>query len=317
MPPRFMSIAIVAGWLAVTGWWVYRETMLYAWFSEPPPYSIDLFDEVHAQSAAIDWSIWQDDQPVGAPCPVDPLKKAGSATTEIRYDAAKDVFELRGDFLFQISLLKLATSSTDFHSKYIVTPAGELREVRATIKARLKALAQDLEMNARAVGPVRNNQLTLKIFIDQSSLWKAQLIEAEPLTLPPQAGALNPLHPVNHIRGLRMGQRWRQPVVDPLFDSLREAIKRIGMPMADSHNPYLDAEVTQATLLSRFPGKDDEQIPCLLINYRNRETSVSTWVRAADEIVVQQEVFSPTLNLRLVLQRKDLPPVRPGAMLSW
>src|SRR5207253_2067046 len=57
MPPRWMTWAIVAFWLATTTWLVVREVAPRWRAGEPPPYTIDLTDEVSRQD--IHWIVVQ------------------------------------------------------------------------------------------------------------------------------------------------------------------------------------------------------------------------------------------------------------------
>src|SRR5262245_26895027 len=106
MPSRFFCLSIVAFWLATTGWWFYQEVGLPLWYDEPPPFTIDLADEVRAASGTITWQVLKDNQPVGSP--LDQTEKAGTAFTEVRYLKQSDLFELIGKFDFKLPLTRLA-----------------------------------------------------------------------------------------------------------------------------------------------------------------------------------------------------------------
>src|SRR5262245_58802762 len=67
MPPRQLTVAIVVGWLASSGWLFHRELWPNLRPGEPPPYTIDLADEAqrHDIPIAIRWAILRGGQPIG------------------------------------------------------------------------------------------------------------------------------------------------------------------------------------------------------------------------------------------------------------
>jgi hypothetical protein len=97
-----------------------------------------------------------------------------------------------------------------------------------------------------------------------------------------QGAVLLPLHPVRHIHGLRPGQRWRVPVVDPLDDLLAAVV-----PGGQRELTYLDARVLPETQHMMWSNQDQE---CLIIEYTGEELSARTWVRRSDGLVLEQEV---------------------------
>src|SRR5207248_1379216 len=48
----------------------------------------------------------------------------------------------------------------------------------------------------------------------------------DPVPVSHSGSVLNPLHPVNKIKGLRAGQSWRMPMIDPLTESI-SAVRRL------------------------------------------------------------------------------------------
>src|SRR5438045_3320160 len=64
MPSRPLVVAIVAFWLAANGWLVYREVWPSLRAGEPPPYSIDLTQELG--KSTVNWKVLQDGAEVGS-----------------------------------------------------------------------------------------------------------------------------------------------------------------------------------------------------------------------------------------------------------
>ena len=81
--------------------------------------------------------------------------------------------------------------------------------------------------------------------------------------------------------GVREGQRWRIPCLDPL-DALNAVLPGNG---PDMH--YLDAEVLPGTHDLDWRG---QTVPCLIIQYRGDEREGRTWLRADDGLVLRQEM---------------------------
>src|SRR5947209_8252418 len=65
MPPRWLSVLIVAAWLSLTGWLFYAELLPRLLPGQPPPVSIDLVEEAHVRRAPVTWDAYQDDKLVG------------------------------------------------------------------------------------------------------------------------------------------------------------------------------------------------------------------------------------------------------------
>jgi len=93
---------------------------------------------------------------------------------------------------------------------------------------------------------------------------------------------LLPLHPVNHIRGLRPGQSWRQPLIDPLRDAFA------GLPGFSGEVRSLHARVLPQPETLKI---GDNNIECLVIEYTDDENNSvgRTLVEQNSERVLQQE----------------------------
>jgi hypothetical protein len=302
MPSRFLSLAIVAFWMATTGWWFYREFAVSLWFDEPPPFTIDLADEVRASTGTIDWQVFRDDQPVGSN--IVRAQKVGTAYTDIRYRIREDLFDLTGKFDFQFPLNKHMDARLQLSSLYQVTREGNLRWIRAEIEATMPPfLGQSLDIRACMEGPVHSGRFEPELRFQ--SPWSKE-IKLTPVELSGRGSVLNPMHPVNRIAGLRRGQRWRMPFVDPLSVALADHLPGLG---GTSQVRFLDAEVER---IPRSLGWDADVVRCFLIRYYNDEMTACTWVRESDGVVLQQEVFSSGQGSRLILRRKPQNREHPG-----
>ena len=111
------------------------------------------------------------------------------------------------------------------------------------------------------------------------------------------AGALNPLHPVHRLRNLRPGQRWVQPLTDPLADAQRMALSEIAKRYTGVDFKQFAGPAKAKNLLAEVAGPKslewhDEMQDCYVITYRGDNYAASTWVRVADGLVLRQEASS-------------------------
>src|SRR4051812_26660063 len=97
MPPRFLSLGILAFWLATTGWLVSRDFWPRFQPDEPPPFAIDLVDEAQRQAVPIRWAITHNGKPIGR------------AETSVVYREADDSFALRSESRLEMPLGLLGT----------------------------------------------------------------------------------------------------------------------------------------------------------------------------------------------------------------
>jgi hypothetical protein len=93
------------------------------------------------------------------------------------------------------------------------------------------------------------------------------------------------------LKGLRAGQQWVQPVVDPLMMSVSSLL-------APPPLRQLDADVDSSTLFW-----NGAEVLCWRIDYRERPDKIvaRTWVRREDGLVLQQEASHA--GRELILQR--------------
>jgi hypothetical protein len=157
----------------------------------------------------------------------------------------------------------------------------------------LRGLGRDF--NASLTGEVRQGRFFphLRAEIPEELAREADL---PPVEVSHHGSVLLPLHPVNRIQGLRPGQTWRMPLVDPLADSL--AVMRPGL---GSGPRFLAARVLpELQMLPQQPRQQGRNgIPkrhtsasCLVIEYQDEEMSARTWVEEDTGRVLLQEASS-------------------------
>src|SRR5260370_24488375 len=113
-----------------------------------------------------------------------------------------------------------------------------------------------------------------------------------------RGSVFNPFQPVNKLRGLRLGQRWRLPTVDPLFDIVNAALSKMvpgfelpGLPVLQAEGlptlqvlPPLELKPVEKEL---SPPPRRSTVPCLVIQYTSDDISARTWVRQSDGLVLR------------------------------
>jgi hypothetical protein len=274
MPPRSVTLAIVAFWLATTGWLVYREVLPAFRTDEPPPFIIDLADEVSAHT--INWEALQDG------------RVFGTAHTKVVPGKSR-TFILTSKFKPE-NLRILTIGVKQVESSYAVTREGDLRE----LEARVEVFAGPDRIKLGIGGRVENGMFTPEIRFEGMDLKDAPLPKLEPVPVSGHGSVLNPLHPLNRLKGLHEGQHWVQPVIDPLVVAVYSLLKR-QPPLRRLH-----AEVGTGVLA--WKGSD---VACWLIEYSEpgQKASARTWVRRSDGLVLRQEASHA--GLEIILQRNS------------
>jgi hypothetical protein len=277
MPPRWLTWAIIAFWVGMTGWLTYQQYSLRQRAGEPPPFTIDLTDEVGANEIA--WTVLTKGQ------------KKGQAYSSVKFRRKDHTFALHSwvranDVLLSKSLVKMI-------SNYRVNQDGELQEIDVELVIELGGNQETL-LGGAISGKVDNGIIKLEAWgIFQGKRTKLDLSTfGIPSEIKISRNILNPMHMLNKINGLREGQEWVIQLMEVKgFDSVSL--------------PFLLAKVSSQTL--SWHGRD---ILCFLIEYReqNRQrVHARTWVRQRDGLVLQQQ--AEYMGYELLIQReKDRKP---------
>jgi hypothetical protein len=280
MPARHTIAVIVLFWMATAGWLFHRDIWPQLRRGEPPPYYIDLADEARKSDLKIRWVIKRPGKE----------REIGRAYTWTRYVGERsDTFELN----FEVKNLDLGLVQVKRVSgAYQITRQGQLLGVNADVDAFVNWPGlKSQQFHATLDGKVKDQMLTphCAIELDRHPLYEMDLT---PVTLSSQRSILNPLNPVNRVMGLRRGQHWRLPLIDPL-DAVAPSLKPV--PSLS----YLNAEVLSETQTIRWNGQD---WPCLVIQYTGGNRSAHTWVRESDGTVLRQE--ATVQGDKLILERE-------------
>jgi hypothetical protein len=284
MPPRHITLIIVAFWVAMSGWLFYRDLWPRLRPGEPPPYLIDLMDEARAKETNITWIVYQSDV------------QSGYARTSVVYNPPDDTFNLKGEFKLK-EPKSTEEARLEIHSSYKVTRDGALQEIDAEVwvrELRLGGVNVRVRIHGTFHGEIRDGQLYSHCRVD-SPLHDLN-DDLPPIPVSQRGSVLNPLQPLNRLHGLRVGQHWRVPLMNPLAGVL---------PGSTPDVQFLEADVRQGLFSLNGGG-----IPCYVIDYQGNEITGKTWVRQSDNTVLQQEAsFSKSgLSSNLVLKRDNIQP---------
>lgn len=284
MPTRRVVALILAFWVATTGYVAYRDLWPRLFASGPPPVAIDLADEA-AQNVPVRWSITRNGE------------KVGRLVTHMRYIETDDTFRFTTEYKqLWIGAAGAEVRIPEFATTVRVTRAGDLRE--QTAEGKLELSWQGLAVataELKLAGTVADGQLVARF---DGSYAVAGL---PPKTLgrtldpvPVPAGQpLNPMQPVNRLRGVKPGQRWVVNESNPLNEAVTAILGEIA-----GHVGVKPQEKKQDVLIGEVLGSPrdlewfEKLVPCWVIEYRRGEELVArTWVRASDGKVLRQEAF--------------------------
>jgi len=277
LPSRVTVIGIFAFWCLSLGWFVRKELAPTWGASHAPPYAIELADEAIRQAVPVVWTVHRNGEFLT------------TATTRVEYVEPDDTFRLSCEIrkFDLVAGRSLAVTVNDLRNVYRVSRAGELLAMQTDVAVTAGGSRFDLMMSAE----VKDGRAWTRCAV--RSPWGS--FEPTPVQVNVSAsGMLNPLHPVQRVRGLRPGQRWSMPLVDPLADALRVALERfvqdtLGGPRLRFPGPRtLVAEVTGPRGLE-WNGREHD---CYVIEYGGDDYRAATWVRVRDGLVLRQEAGS-------------------------
>src|SRR5262249_9887516 len=141
-----------------------------------------------------------------------------------------------------------------------VTRDGDIRAISATVEAKLWVG----NVKGHIQGTVDNYRLTPHVEISCGN--RSMEADLAPITIARRGGVLNPLLPVNRLTGLKRGQRWRVPMLDPIAESLLAYVRE--QPTATK---FLEAHVLEAGEELEWQLKRPP-VSCLVIDYTGDDT---------------------------------------------
>jgi hypothetical protein len=289
MPPRWLSLAIVGFWLATTGWLIWRDLAPRFRTGDPPPYVIDLVEEVQTEArfrSRTHWQVFLNDRHVL------------EAKTWVQPADEGDAYEIKAELTPISTRRDQAVTVGPMHLRKMesttrVTTEGDLRALEVKIEARVEKSVwlpdgpMDVEMFL--TGTVSGDRLTSRLRV-QHQLTDVLSSDLDPIQLPRNGAVLMPLQPVKRILGLWPGRSWRIPLLDPLANLLP------GGAGGGTLEARVLPEVQVLTVNHR-------EVRCHVIEYEGDGISGRTWVREDSGLVLRQEAVSG--GDRWVMQRVE------------
>lgn len=267
MPPRLVTGAIIAFWLAMTGWLIQREVVPMLMADVSSAYEVDLTDQIQLGAAPVEtpWTVYREG------------KRIGMGKSKVISHGNDNTYEFRSVFHFdefRVGIIKVRGMENTYH----VTDDSKLIEVTSRIHA-------DLIGTVELSGKVAQRKFHPKLRVNELD----DLIKIDPVDLSRSDKIINPMHLLNRLRGLHTRQTWSIPLLDPLR-SVNDAGKM--------SIPELIAIVESDTLTW-----EKKEVVCHKIEYRKRgedEVMARTWVRKSDGLVLQQDA---NYGFNLVMRR--------------
>jgi hypothetical protein len=263
MPPRLVNVAIILFWLAMTGMLVYQEFAPRFQAGAAPPFTIDLTTEVSAN--IVNWNVLQKGE------------RVGSGFTQVKRNQDR-TYDFTAQFkLDKFKLLAAELSNLKVVGAYRVSEEGKLLAGSANLKG---VILIPLELDFQ--GEVKDRLFHPKLTVVHDGQ-ELNPFPIEPFPVSDSGSILNPMHLVHKISGLRDGQSWSIPLMDPL----RAA-------PAWARDGVLGKELIVSHVLASVTTEDhewlDQMVPCFKISYAKpgERPLAATWVRRRDAVVLEQ-----------------------------
>ena len=307
MPPRTVTLTILAFWLATFGWFCHHELWPRLRPGQRPPYTIDLDQEASGPGGR-HWEVFYNGQTIG------------NATTWVSHRHEDDTYELGTKcwftkFSFPVNVPLVGhlgdLDVRHMESTYRVTRDGDLREVEADVVAEFRARparshrgageGQDLEapdpesaIRGHVEGAVQDGTFA-PVWRVESPLVGRQELHSDPVEVATGHSVLSPLQPWNRLLDVQEDKRWQIRLFDPLMDSVGTLVPGAARAVTVRE---LEAGVLQGTQDLTW---HNTEVPCLVIEYRGDDITGRTYVRKSDGLVLRQEMTRQ--DHRLTLER--------------
>ncbi|MSQ95186.1 MAG: hypothetical protein EXR98_11610 [Gemmataceae bacterium] len=261
MPPRLITGAILAFWLGMTGWLLYREVMPAMLAEVSPSYMPDFTEEL--STPVVTWTIFRDGVQIGhANSRIGKMGAGFQLNSSFHFNEKVAPLEL----VESVDLVSDGLKLQGFRYKFVLTDLGTF-EVK---------------------GKVIDDAMEPKLFVNGA---ESKLLDLGKIDMGQQSSFVSTLNLVNRLRYLHEGQTWKVHSFDP-----SSSIQKLGG--GDLFKlfavPPLIAQVKTGDL--PWDGKD---IPCYKIEYREagKDVTARTWARRLDGLVLRQELSLFGINM--------------------
>lgn len=281
MPSRRGVILIVLFWLATVGYVGYRDVWPRLVRDSAPTVWIDLSDEA-TQTVPVRWALYRGEA------------RVGTVTTQMVYDAGPNLFRYVTKYRdFQVDVQPIRCTVPEMELTTILNRAGGLHGQTMNGKLIAKLLGQEMARgSARVECVVHDGALVGTCRLDSDFFPSfEQPIEPTPV---PDGQVLNPLQPVNRLRGLKPGLRWMIYEVDPLGDALANATKQVLAKKGLGSSMFAPKPVDRQSMIATVSDAPEllklkrGEFACWTIEVRGDRGTTTIWVREKDGFVMQQ-----------------------------
>jgi hypothetical protein len=253
MPSRWFGLLIVLFWVGTTALLFIKEIYPVLGPDRPPPFTIDLTDEIHHQVTETRWSVFLEKESTGGVS--QPPDNHATAKTSVEYREKPD-----DSFTFTVNLscrsqpgggLQLGLVTLVYmKSSYRINRSLQLLGMEAEFGFILPILGTNVIV-AEVTGEVEEE--TFHSRCSARYLGGEKSINLEPVPITYHGSVLMPMHPVNRIKDLRPGQQWRMPMVNPLADAASATLSAMGLPVFKNEVRSLNVRVLPETQMLRDP----------------------------------------------------------------
>jgi hypothetical protein len=303
MPPRLVTLSVVAFWLVSMGWLFVRDLWPELRPGQRPPFTIDLAREMTGKRSGTQWVLHRNGV------------RIGYANTLTRFRPSEQTYELLTRVYFErdttrdkrhafgIQVLGTWVEISRMETSYRVNAAGELQKLDSRVFFSSFPTRHGPEDERAGIdshlfhvgGDVKDGVFYPQASIQSPLFEETRKFELEPVEVPSANGMLNPLHPWNRLLNIRPGQTWRITLFDPLAEAMASPL------LGGRRGPRrLEAGVHERTEELFW---ENQAVDCLIIEYRGDNLTARTYVRRSDGLVLRQEVEQE--NDRLSLERES------------
>jgi hypothetical protein len=280
MPKRPGVVLIILFWLTTVSYIVYRDVLPQLFGDSAPRVWIDLSDEA-TQAIPIRWTMYRN----GA--------QFGRVSTNMSFDAGTELFQYSTKYReLNIELETVKCTIPELEITTAVNRAGQLRAqgIKLQVQAKLKGIEIGsahgiIESVVHENVLVGNCRLTSTLFppIEQP-------LEPTPV---PDGQVINPMQPVNRLRGVQPGMRFVIYEINPLGDALKiieEAVIKKYLQTTLFKSKPTERKSLIATVGDRPEALERKSGPvdCWVIDFRSDSGTSKVWVRVSDGQVLQQ-----------------------------
>lgn len=293
MPGRRDIALIVSFWFATVGYVGYRDVWPRLVRDTAPTVWIDLSDEA-TQTVPVRWGLFRD----GA--------KIGTVTTQMSYDAGRDAFEFTTKFRdYKEEFPPIQCVVPEMEQTTVLSRTGQLREQRMQGTLIANFLGREVARGtARIHCVVRDGELVGHCHLDSDFFDKFE----EPLepTPVPDGQVLNPLQPVNRLRGVKPGLRWIVHEINPLAEALDNAKRQVFAKKGLSSTLFAPKTTERESMIATVGDAPEllatkrGEVSCHVIEIRGDRGTTTVWVRVADGFVMKQVANSKGDAIALV-----------------